>query len=647
MIESEERASNVAAQKAKIRERYKGVDSDILDVIPAKEHPSLYEDTKEMQVGVYARVSTDDPRQTSSYELQKNHYHDVIGQHVGWVLYDIYADEGISGTSLQHRDEFMRMVADCKAHRIDLIVTKSVSRFARNVLDCIGYVRQLKAMNPPIGVFFETENIYTLNENSEMSLSFISTLAQEESHNKSEIMNASIEMRFRRGIFLTPPLLGYDQDENGNLVVNEDESRTVQLIFFLYLYGYSTNEIAKKLTALRCRTKKGNTVWSGSTVFNILTNERYCGDVLARKTFTPNYLNHKSKKNRQDRNQYRHRDHHEAIIQRDDFIATQRMISNAKYRNKDLLPALQVISAGVLRGYVIINPRWAGFSVEDYFQASASVFDNPVQIPSKPFEVQAQSGDFDMRGFEIARSQFFSSGNQKCAVSFTSSQYKFGAACFQKYGKSDFVQMLIHPAEKKLAIRACTKENHQSIKWARNTEDGMVPRVLSGAAFLPKLFELMNWDTKFRYRIQGDKLDNDGAGYLLFDLLEAEAYIPMAEEITEDANALTKPGGRRRKLHAYPMAWVNDFGPGYYNHILDGSAAASEDGEHDASGSAIVPYEAGDRLNVTGPAEISQNIESIVAAIRQEDENAGNDTRGSRFDGGAAGITDTQHSNGE
>lgn len=218
MKENEERLSNAAAQKEKIRQRYKGVDIDELDVIPALPQTNFYEDRREKRVAVYARVSTDDPRQTSSYELQKNHYQDVVSRHPGWNLIEIYADEGISGTSLQHRDEFVRMINDCYAGKIDLIVTKSVSRFARNVLDCIGYVRKLAALQPPIGVFFETENIYTLNSNSEMSLSFISTLAQEESHNKSEIMNASIEMRFRRGIFLTPPLLGYDQDENGNLI---------------------------------------------------------------------------------------------------------------------------------------------------------------------------------------------------------------------------------------------------------------------------------------------------------------------------------------------------------------------------------------------------------------------------------------------
>lgn len=274
MIGSEERYTTPEERKAKIRERYKGIDPNELDVIPAIKPADFYSDKSNKRVAVYARVSTDDPNQTSSYELQKNHYTDVVSRHEGWELSQIYADEGISGTSLQHRDSFVRMIQDCKTGKIDLIITKSVSRFARNVLDCIGYVRELAKLQPPIGVFFETENIYTLNPNSEMSLSFISTLAQEESHNKSEIMNSSIEMRFRRGIFLTPPLLGYDQDENGDLVINQEEAKTVRLIFFMYLYGYTCVQIAETLTRLGRKTKKGNTKWSPGAVLQQLENER-------------------------------------------------------------------------------------------------------------------------------------------------------------------------------------------------------------------------------------------------------------------------------------------------------------------------------------------------------------------------------------
>ena len=317
MKETEERLENVKDQKQRIRDRYKGVDEDALDVIPAAPQEDFYSETTTKRVAVYARVSTDDPRQTSSYELQKNHYTDMVSRRPDWDLVEIYADEGISGTSLQHRDAFVKMIEDCKAGKIDLIVTKSVSRFARNIIDCIGYVRELKAMNPPIGVFFETENIFTLNANSEMSLSFIATLAQEESHSKSEIMNASIEMRFKRGIFLTPALLGYDQDDDGNLVINDQEAEIVRLIFFMYLYGYTCKQIAETLTELNCRTKRGNVKWSPTGVMQILQNERHCGDVLARKTFTPNYLDNKSKKNHQDRNHSPIKKQHKRLVSRD------------------------------------------------------------------------------------------------------------------------------------------------------------------------------------------------------------------------------------------------------------------------------------------------------------------------------------------
>ncbi|WP_312641128.1 recombinase family protein [Hydrogenoanaerobacterium sp.] len=307
MRENEAHLTDSESQKARIRARYKGIDLEELDIIPAAPKDNFYEDTAEKRVAIYARVSTNDPHQTSSYELQKNHYTYVVNCHPGWNLVNIYADEGISGTSLQHRDAFVNMITDCQNGKIDLIVTKTVARFARNILDCIGCVRQLAAMQPPVGVFFETENIYTLNSDSEMLLSFMATMAQEESHNKSEIMNSSIDMRFRRGIFLTPPLLGYDQDEEGNLIINEAEAETVRLIFFMYLYGYTCAQIADTLTKLGRLTKKNYSSWSPGSILQVLQNERHCGDVLARKTWTPNYLDHKSKKNKQDRNQYRKR----------------------------------------------------------------------------------------------------------------------------------------------------------------------------------------------------------------------------------------------------------------------------------------------------------------------------------------------------
>lgn len=170
MKEYEKAANSQEEKKNRIRERYKGISRDELEFIPAKPKEKLFEETGIKRVCAYCRVSTDDANQTSSYELQKNHYEDMIKEHQGWELVGIYADEGISGTSLQHRDEFIRMIQDCKDGKIDLIVTKSVSRFARNIVDCIAKVRELANMNPQVGVFFETEHIYTLDNTSEMML---------------------------------------------------------------------------------------------------------------------------------------------------------------------------------------------------------------------------------------------------------------------------------------------------------------------------------------------------------------------------------------------------------------------------------------------------------------------------------------------
>ena len=141
----------------------------------------------------------------------------------------------------------------------------------------------------------------------------------------------------------------------------------------MYLYGYSTTEIAEALTELGRKTYLGNVTWTSNSIVQVLRNERHCGEVLTRKTFTPNYLNHKSRKNKGDRPQSVYRNHHEAIVSRDDYIAVQHLLNNAKYGSKSILPELRVIDSGLLRGYVTINPRWAGFKAPDYFQAAASL----------------------------------------------------------------------------------------------------------------------------------------------------------------------------------------------------------------------------------------------------------------------------------
>ena len=617
MNENEHKAGSVADQKNKIRERYKGVSLDELDVIPALPQEDIFAVENEQRVAVYARVSTDDPRQTSSYELQKNHYHDVISKSPNWKLVQIYADEGISGTSLQHRDQFKLMIEDCKQGKIDLIVTKSVSRFARNVVDCIGYVRELLALPHPVGVFFETERLNTFDPKSEMVLSFMATLAQEESHTKSEIMNASIEMRFRRGIFLTPILLGYDHDEDGNLVINEGEAKIVKLIFMMYLNGCTCQEIADTLTELGCMTKKGNTVWSPGSILQILQNERHCGDVLAHKTYTPNYLNHKSKKNMQNRPQYRKRNHHEAIISRDDFIAVQRLISNAKYGNKGLLPELKVIPEGVLKGFVSINPRWAGFKEDDYINASASVYNGTEQPSPSSAPVEVQSGDFDLRGYEIARSQFFDS-TDRITVTFSQGDIRFSCPAVRRL-ESTLVELLMHPQKRILAVRTAGKECRNAMQWSKKKSGVSFPREISGTAFLPTLYSLLGWKDDCRYRITGIKRGKGNDAILLFNLTEPEIFIPNdTVSSLPESDTSVKPftDSNRRNVRAYPPDWADTFGSNYYSHAQAQELAGFGKGMEPDISHASVIYKDND-IQVTSKDDIKRNIEQIMSDMKE------------------------------
>ena len=186
-------------QKQKVKKRYNvTIDPENYLFIPAKKQTDYYE-----RIAIYVRVSTDDVRQTTSYELQKKYYEEFVTRHPNWTLVKIYADEGISGTSLKKRDEFNRMIADCRAGKIDMIITKSVSRFARNVEDFIATVRNLAELKPRVGVFFESEAIFSLNDDSQMALTFQATMAEEESHTRSRSMETSLRMRLDHGIPLT------------------------------------------------------------------------------------------------------------------------------------------------------------------------------------------------------------------------------------------------------------------------------------------------------------------------------------------------------------------------------------------------------------------------------------------------------------
>lgn len=610
--------NEIENQKAKIRERYKGSTNGDVEIIPALPQPKLYDDGFEKRVAAYARVSTIDVNQTTSYELQKNHYTDLINKHEGWLLVGIYADEGISGTSLNHRDAFVRMIEDCKQGKIDLIVTKSVSRFARNTLDCLEYVRELKNLPKPVGIFFETENIYTLDSRSEMALSFIATMAQEESHIKSDIMNASIEMRFSRGILLTPVLLGYDKDENGQLVINRDEALTVKLIFFLYLYGNTCQQIANLLTEYGRKTKKGNTKWSVTSVLQILQNERHCGDVLTRKTWTPNYLDHKSKKNRQNLIQHKWKNTHDAIISRADFMAVQELIRNAKYGNKGFFPELKVINSGMLKGFVSINPRWAGFKVKDYISASSSIVSSG-QDYFETNQITVKSGDFDLRKYQVARSQFFENSNIVC-LTFSYNKISFSTECVRKFGNISDIEIFIHPNKKLLAVRKCDKnECRNSIKWASVKNGVSYSRSISGRAFIPTIYEIMDWNSAHKYRLRGEIVSQNDDSVILFNMVETEIFISQNNQVHNNIDNKIKPftNGPKKDIMAFPPDWADTFGNNYYRQAqIKELALLNTQNEEDIEKE--ISYATEDSADVTNLSLIQENIRTIQNEILQE-----------------------------
>ena len=267
------RKTERARAKQALREEVNAQNGQSVRKIAATSGPAVSDD-RILRVAAYCRVSTDDIDQVISIELQKNNYRDMIKANPKWRYVGTYVDDGFSGTNTDHRPAFKLMMKDAMAGKIDMIITKSVSRFARNLLDCIGWVRKLKEHDPPIPVFFEQEHLNTLDSTSNIILFVLAMVAEEESHMKSEAMLLSLEWRFSRGRFITPALLGYDRvevpDGHGShkkvLQINEDEAQTVRLMYYMLLNGSSITEMKRSfsliwITSSAPRRKAGMKTW--------------------------------------------------------------------------------------------------------------------------------------------------------------------------------------------------------------------------------------------------------------------------------------------------------------------------------------------------------------------------------------------------
>ena len=279
---------------------------------------------RKKKVAGYARVSTDREEQATSYEAQMTYYKTYIEGHEDWEFVGMYSDEGITATNTKKRDGFNQMVEDALDGKIDLIITKSVSRFARNTVDSLTTIRKLK--DKGIEVYFEKENIWTFDGKGELLLTIMSSLAQEESRSISENCTWGQRKRFADGKVTVPfnRFLGYDRGPDGNLVVNREQAAIVQRIYTMFLQGMTYNGIAQQLTADGILSPGGKPKWNTSAVKSILSNEKYKGCALLQKTYTVDYLTKKKKVNEGEIPQYYVEYNHEPIIDPDTFEMVQR-----------------------------------------------------------------------------------------------------------------------------------------------------------------------------------------------------------------------------------------------------------------------------------------------------------------------------------
>jgi site-specific DNA recombinase len=278
-----------------------------------------------MKIAAYCRVSTDKEDQTNSFESQQRYFREYILRHPGWELYQVYADEGVTGTSTKKREAFNRMIQDARQHRFQLILTKEVSRFSRNILDTISYTRDLKALG--IGVRFMNDGIDTLDPDAELRLSIMGSIAQEESRRTSARVKWGQTRRMEQGVVFGRSMLGYDV-KNGAMTIQPEGAEIVRLIFHKYVHQRKgTTVIARELREAGFKTLTGSVNWRNTVILKILRNEKYCGDLKQKKTITPDYLTHRKQYNHGEEEFIFLKDHHPPIVSRELWEETQREIA--------------------------------------------------------------------------------------------------------------------------------------------------------------------------------------------------------------------------------------------------------------------------------------------------------------------------------
>ena len=307
----------------------------IVEVIPATWNPTdeSSREIRKLRVAAYCRVSTELEQQQSSYDIQIEYYTRHIMQNPNWIFAGVFADDGRSATNTFRRDDFNQLMDQCLKGKVDMVITKSISRFARNTVDCISWVRKLKEKN--VAVYFEKENLNTLDDSTEMILTILSSQAQEESRAISTNVKWGYARKFEKGESTRQRSYGFRKTPTGEMCIVEEEAAVIRNMARWFLDGDSLERIKHRLEEAGIETTTGKKTWSTGTIYNILTNEKIMGDVLLQKTFTADYLTKRRVKNSGQQKQYYVKNHHEAIIPKTVYYKIQEEIARRSSLKKD------------------------------------------------------------------------------------------------------------------------------------------------------------------------------------------------------------------------------------------------------------------------------------------------------------------------
>lgn len=496
---------------------------NIVKVEPNPPKEETQEKKKRLKVAAYCRVSTDSKEQETSFDSQVKYYTELINKNPEWEFVGIYADPAISGTSRKHRTEFNKMLYNCLKGKINMIITKSMSRFARNQLDSLAVIRMLNGLHPPVRVLFEDDHINSDDLSADIIIVITSMLAEQESVKRSTSVIWGQKRRIEQGFYLVPTqnLIGYDktkaiEKDDREIFIVEDEAVIVRVIYMMFLAGYHVSEIAYELTKAKVRTGRGNLIWNSGSVLGILKNERYAGDVRTNKSRIENIFTKKVIKNNGDFPYVYETDHHPAIVSHEVFNMTQKLIASHKYGYDPFVNgtySLEIIEEGLLKGFIPINIHWAGSGLDEYIKIA-----DTVEQTRDIFNGNQKVSYFP--GFQVVRRQDVSHMS-RVAMRITPSSIAFNRACVELL-KSEYIEFLFNPIEKLVAVRASEIGLPGALLWVKKKNDKMEPGSIGCSAFTKIIYELMQWPKLWNTTLLGMSYSKGDESVLIFDLTQPE-----------------------------------------------------------------------------------------------------------------------------